>query len=300
MKSQYSSPLTTTCKTTANYSTPMMSTICSNLLTPIPPSTTYIHSDVPLVDWQVSILSSAPLWKLVLEKPTTKSIQLVMKPKLTIVKLTTKWVLFTGNIQGLVSKSKGNKCLTLDGIAETYGANQYILAVTESWLRKNQHHNAEVLCGLKNHRILRTDRDTNRNPEEEGNLSARGGCAIIATPNIIVESKVSFSNGNCELLIAELAEMKLAILLLYIPPLPNFLLSKFEEVMEIVGQYLTDNAASNNKLEIILTGDFNFPKTVVEWTSSDDGPVPTRHPGSCGKKLAFDQLTNVASQFCLQ
>ncbi len=97
--------------------------------------------------------------------------------------------IYTGNIQGLVSKSKGNKCQYIKGITDTRGSENKIIALTETWLRKKQHYDGEILNGISNQfRLFRADRDTDRDPEDESNLSSRGGCAILTSASLVAES----------------------------------------------------------------------------------------------------------------
>jgi len=48
-------------------------------------------------------------------------------------------------------------------------------------------------------------------------------------------------------------------------------LEKFREIIGKIDAYLSDNAAKPNGLDIILTGDFNFPANIVEWIPTDNG-----------------------------
>ena len=50
---------------------------------------------------------------------------------------------------------------------------------------------------------------------------------ILVGPDIITLSKLEYSNGNCEIAIAELPELKTAVISLYRPPIPNYSLTKF-------------------------------------------------------------------------
>ena len=120
--------------------------------------------------------------------------------------------------------------------------NHHITALTETWLRKKQHYDGEITDILPNHRIFRADRNTTGDPTNPANLTSGGGCALITSPGVIAEKKISFSNSNCELLIVECAEIALSVILLYRPAGVNFKLSKFKEVLELIDAYLSENA----------------------------------------------------------
>jgi len=159
---------------------------------------------------------------------------------------TKEFDLFTANIQGLTSAKKGNKCVILKGIANSTENEHQIIALTETWLSKGQHYDAEILDILPNFRLFRSDRDTkprsgrqgaqqqqnttqsNTNTSDQAQLSSRGGCAILTSPDIIAECKTSFSNGNCELLIVECTELAISLILVYRPAGINFSLQKFK------------------------------------------------------------------------
>ena len=188
-------------------------------------------------------------------------------------------------------------------IATATNNNQHhIIALTETWLQKKQHYDAEVLDKLPNYRIFRSDRVTVQNPEKDdpAALASRGGCAILTSPDIIAESALSFSNKNCELEIVECSEFSLSIITVYRPAHSNFSLEKFREIIGKIDAYLSDNAAKPNGLDIILTGDFNFPANIVEWIPTDNGLKPNRKSGTCDEKIAFGMLNDLANQFNME
>ena len=77
-------------------------------------------------------------------------------------------------------------------------------------------------------------------------------------------------------------------------------MEKFREIIGKIDAYLSDNAAKPNGLDIILTGDFNFPANIVEWIPSDNGLKPNRKSGTCDEKIAFGMLNDLANQFNME
>jgi len=230
-------------------------------------------------------------YKLIPKSPTAKVFH-TTAPK--------KFDFFTGNIQGLISKNKGNKCVLLKGHFDSTNNNHHITALTETWLRKKQHYDGEIIDILPNHRIFRADRNISGDPTNPANLTSGGGCALITSPGVIAEKKIAFSNSNCELLIVECAEIALSVILVYRPAGVNFKLSKFKEVLELIDAYLSENAQKAKGNEIILTGDFNFPANVVEWIATEQGLIPNRKDGNSEEKLALGSLIGITNQFHLE
>ena len=209
--------------------------------------------------------------------------------------------LLTGNIQGLISKSKGNKCNLLKGLVNSDKSKHHIIALTETWLIKNNHRDGEILTNLPNYRLFRADRNTRLDPQDPANLSSRGGCAIITSPEIIAEKKLEYSNGNCELLIVECTEIRYSIILAYRPPGINSHLHKFDEVSKIIDEYMAQNAGKLDPNRIILTGDFNFPERTVKWVTNDEGTViPVREIGTNDEKKAYDKLASITDRYALE
>ena len=102
------------------------------------------------------------------------------------------------NIQGLISKKKGNKVALLSKVAELKG-NRNILAITETHLEKGQHFDAETAENhLPGYTIIRTDRDTKYDITDEAQLKTRGGAMLMASPDLSMNKvkECCFSNGN--------------------------------------------------------------------------------------------------------
>ena len=177
------------------------------------------------------------------------------------------------NIQGLIS-NKVNKCDFLNLITSSSSTSKKIIAITETHLNSKQHFDAEIMKYFQNFNILRADRDTEYNIHDEFQLQSHGGCLLLTSPDIITIPKLLFSNGNCELVIAECPELETSIIVVYRPPKPNFSLHKFKEVISKITKYLEERDASGSTFNSIMAGDFNFPSCVVEWILSKDGIFP--------------------------
>ena len=123
---------------------------------------------------------------------------------------------YTANINGLLSKSKGNKCELLRKFIST-GNTHKVIALTETWLTPD-HFNAEFIKPFHNYCVFRADRDTNFNPDDDAQLNSRGGVAILISPEITAIPVMSFSNGNCEIVAIECPELSIIIANIYRPP----------------------------------------------------------------------------------
>ena len=134
----------------------------------------------------------------------------------------------TLNTEGLIT-SKKNKSQFLK-LTTNATHTKKIIAITETWLRSEGHYDAEILKQFPSYNITRADRDILSTPEDTNKLKSRGWCMLLTSPGIIAKPEVSFSNGNCEVLITELEEGNI-IIVMYNPPKPNFVLNKFEEAV---------------------------------------------------------------------
>jgi hypothetical protein len=74
-------------------------------------------------------------------------------------------------------------------------------------------------------------------------LSKGGGCLLLASPDIAVDPKVIYSNGNCELIISDLTNLDTSIIVLYRPSGVNFQYRKFAEVIKKCKDYLEKKIA---------------------------------------------------------
>ena len=169
------------------------------------------------------------------------------------------------NIQGLITNAK-NKGEYLNLVTNN---NPKIVVMTETHLNKKKlHDNAEVKLGFPEFNLHRCDRDTEYDIDDEYQLSSHGGCLVLTSPSVVSTKKMSFSNGNCELLIVEVPQMESHIITIYKPPPPNYSLRKFQEILAKVRHFLTEREKSDYK--VIMLGDFNFPSHVVDWIRSEE------------------------------
>ena len=159
-----------------------------------------------------------------------------------------------------------------------------------------QHLDAEVLNHFQNHTIIRADRL--ELPENNEDIDQKqGGCMLLTSQEITLTPIESFSNGNCELIIAEAPTIKLAIALIYRPSKSNFSLRKFKEVLNKVDNYMQNNNTKESPLETVIAGDFNFPPTVVRWEKSEEGMFANATGGNTDEKIAFQLLTDITNKY---
>ena len=111
-------------------------------------------------------------------------------------------ILSLTNILGLITR-KSNKCQFLKEIAGNKQNRSQVIAVTEIWTKTVGHHDAEILRSFPGYVIMRSDRDT----DGEDHLASREWCLLLASPDIIITLILTFSNGYCEILVAELPEL---------------------------------------------------------------------------------------------
>jgi len=148
--------------------------------------------------------------------------------------------------------------------------------------------------------VFHADRDTNFNPNDDAQLNSRGGVAILISPEITAIPVMSFSNGNCEIVAIECPELSIIIANIYRPPGVNSSLRHFAAILNKLDNHLLRNQERDTPMDIILTGDFNFPNDTVEWVSSDDGLLADRKQGRTNTNAAFDFLLDTMTQFNLE
>ena len=115
---------------------------------------------------------------------------------------------------------------------------------------------------------------------------------LLSSKGVPIEMVEKHSNGNVETIIAEAHTLGTAIILIYNPP-SNFALEKFKESLGRINRYLEKNAAKEKPMEIILTGDLNFPSTVTTWDQSDVGVIPNPKGGKTDRKIGFQMLSEL-------
>ena len=202
------------------------------------------------------------------------------------------------NIQGLITNKK-NKCQSLNTTIHSTSPTK-IIAVTESHLIKDKHHDAEITKYFPQYSLARADRNIEYDSEDDDHLSSKGGCLILSSPNITATSKVKFSNGNCELAITEFPQLSLSLAVFYTPPKPNFSLPKFKEAIIELRQYTQQLQRDNPHYAFTLTGDFNFPPRVVQWIKTPEGIFADFKEGDTDEKAAFQILQDLVNDLNME
>ena len=203
--------------------------------------------------------------------------------------------LFLLNIQGLITNKK-NKCSFIKEVTSSKSQSK-IIAITETWGKK--HFDAEYLKAFKGYNITKTDRNTSNAAEDKECLSKNGGVLLLTTNDIPQKPVLKFSNGNCELVIAELPTINTAAMVFYRPAGKNFSLPKYIEALKHIQDYLQMNYDLENSMEIILMGDFNFTQDEVKWISSEEGLIPNYNEGITPEKQGFSMLLSLTEDFSL-
>ena len=182
-----------------------------------------------------------------------------------------------------------------------------VLAITESWLN-SEHLDAEIVKHFPTFDIIRADRLTSKAPNPapqqatplsssspvEEYLTIRGGCVLLAHPGLQLSSKLTYSNGNCELIIAEAKQLELYIIVVYRPSGKNFSLRKFQDVLNKIREHTSQND------RIILMGDFNFNPSVVNWENTNGIMHPVAQSGSSPEKQGFVALNTLSEDYAME
>lgn len=82
----------------------------------------------------------------------------------------------------------------------------------------------------------------------------RGGTLIQASPDGISNkvNELCYTNGNCEMTVAEFSEMKMALVVIYRTSGDNFSLSSFVEILDKTREYLTKLKAEKEDYRMML------------------------------------------------
>lgn len=224
--------------------------------------------------------------------------------------------LYVANIQGLVLQTQ-NKCEYMKQMVESDNKSK-LIALTETHLN-DRIYNAEIDSVFPNFSVTRCDRDTAFDPTDNNTnevndndsdsesdasigrtLRTGGGCLLLASPDLAVDPVLCFSNGNCELIIAELGNLNTTVIVLYRPSGINFSLQKFSETMTKCRLYLEKVTADDPHHKLLMMGDFNFPPDLVTWIVSDDGIFANPIPGNSEGKKAFRLLADLIADMGLE
>ena len=135
-----------------------------------------------------------------------------------------------------------------------------ICLMTETHLHAKTHLNSEITKFAHDYHLTRADRNREYDLNDQDQLASHGGSMILTSPELITERKIEYSNGNCELAVAEIPELKLATISLYRPPIPNFSLRKFRDVLNKLETYLSDLRERKPDFKIAFGGTLIFPR----------------------------------------
>ena len=150
------------------------------------------------------------------------------------------------------------------------GNNCRMIAITETWL-SDKIFDAEITANFPAYSLIRSDRKTvvTAGSGIDGELSKGGGVCLLSHPGLPVKTLDTFSNGVCELLVAEVIESQMIIAVVYRPPCASY--KKFEEAMA----RLNDSFANLVPLpNIYLAGDFNFPPRLLNFVQVEESMAP--------------------------
>ena len=195
------------------------------------------------------------------------------------------------NIEGLIT-GKRNKCHFLKAATTSDNKNK-IITITETWAEG--HYNAEFLQSFSNYNVMRSDRDIDTFKEDEDSKSSRGGVMLLTSPEITITPKISYSNGGCELLIADLPTIHTTLITIYRPPKAS--LRKFADVIKKAEKHLTELNEQGDIQNIIMTGDFNFRPETVRWEANEVATNPIYKLGLGQKKQALQLLMDLVDAF---
>ena len=86
--------------------------------------------------------------------------------------------------------------------------------------------------------MLPTDRKYNAEVDDPDQIKSGGGTLVLTSPDItITPTEGSFSNGNCEVTIADLPTINTLVIAMYYPSGKNFSLAKYSDAMTRIRTY---------------------------------------------------------------
>ena len=162
------------------------------------------------------------------------------------------------NIQGMNPgpRSKGFRKIfqIREEIDELINCGFYIpfIAINESWLKDNI---SDAQIYIENFNVFRSDRKKSKN----------GGVVLYVNKNIIVSEVVYFDDDVCSGIICLCKHIKCIISCVYRPPKSEN--ESFLNLLEFLNDFISDHN-HEDKLQVLIFGDFNFPKICWETASS--------------------------------
>ena len=176
------------------------------------------------------------------------------------------------NIQGMDPSPNSNSFYKLINIIEEHLAEALIpipiIAISETWLKP---HISDAQITIPGYQIVRADRKHRD----------RGGCLLYVNDDLPIIDEELFDNGTCELAVCVTKPSNIIIVSLYRPPeTPE---KEFSEMLQFLQTYIDKVTVSNNKMQILIMGDFNLP--CISWTDITIKKSFSRHTTDCAKAL---------------
>ena len=195
------------------------------------------------------------------------------------------------NINRLITQAGRCKAGFLSDQAELNNA--LFVGVTETWL-SDKNFDAEVTHKFPGYNFYHVDRSGGRDG---------GGGALYLSERLTGDIIASYDNSVCGLLIVKIYELDSVVCVCYRPP--DTTLAEFKDMIAALDKALSDLPAPTPN--ILVMGDFNFPRTVMNWNRSEDGhliPIVKQYRVSetnQGKRdrIQAQLLVDTASKFCL-
>ena len=159
------------------------------------------------------------------------------------------------NINRLITQAGRCKAGFLSDQAELNNA--LFVGVTETWL-SDKNFDAEVTHKFPGYNFYHVDRSGGRDG---------GGVALYLSERLTGDIIASYDNSVCGLLIVKIYELDSVVCVCYRPP--DTTLAEFKDMIAALDKALSDLPAPTPN--ILVMGDFNFPRTVMNWNRSEDG-----------------------------
>ena len=164
------------------------------------------------------------------------------------------------NIQGLLGSGGRSKTgFIADLAAESHAL---VTMLTETHLTEAVL-SSEITVNIPEYSIFRGDRAGRKG----------GGVALLVHENLSGELISSFDNGVVEFVIVKVHALNTVFCVMYRPP--DTTLTEFNQALSELDTVISNLPAPTPTL--VLGGDFNFPKSAVEWQRVDGVLVPAVH-----------------------
>ena len=128
------------------------------------------------------------------------------------------------------------------------------MGVTETWF-SDKHFDAEVTHNFPGFNFYHCDRTGGRDG---------GGVALFLLEKLSGDIIASYDNSVCGLLVIKVYELDCVVCVCYRPP--DTTLIEFKAMLDALSSALSTLPAPTPN--IMVMGDFNFPRTAMTWTRS--------------------------------